>query len=170
MATLKTIHYITPPTQDQLGAAARLIDSTLEHSLKLSRFQRAPVVVVALDATLKVVGVAAIRKVKVRANAAEIGYFAVDATYRRQGIATRLTQMVVSEARRLGIDLLYAWVEHANIASSDNLKKSGFRFFGNYVRRPGKSNVRSWLYLPLSSAVDSNAVMEGITKSLTRVE
>ena len=168
MATLETIHYITLPTPDQLDAAARLIGSTLKRPLKIRPFQRAPFFVVALDPTGQVVGVAAIRKLK--GNAGEFGYFAVDVTYRRLGIGTRLTQTVISEARQRGLQLLYAWVEKANVASMGNLEKCGFRLFGNYVKRPGRSPVKAWVYLPLSTAIDSNSTMEEITSGLTRVE
>lgn len=168
MATRETLHYITDPTAAQLDAAAQLINSTLKRPLRIGPFQRAPLFVLALSETSEVVGVAAIRKLK--GNAAEIGYIAVDATYHRQGVATRLTQIVISEAKRRGIQLLYAWVEKPNVASSGNLKKSGFRFFGDYVKRPGKSSVKSWFYLPLSEEIDCDSVMDAVTSGKTRVE
>ena len=167
MSTLETIHYTTPPTPDQLEAAACLIDSTLNRPMKRGRFHRAPFFVVALNTRAEVVGVAAIRRMK--RGVAEFGHLAVDEAYRRQGIGTRLTERVISEARRQKIPMLYAWVEKTNVASMDNLGNFEFRLFGDYVRRPGKSVVKSWLYLPLSTEIDCNAVMEEIVSHLTKV-
>lgn len=167
-ASTLMIHYVALPTPGQLDAAARLIDSTLKRPLRIRPFQKSLFFVLALNATAEVAGVAAIKKRK--GNAAEIGHIAVDGLYRRQGIATRLTQIVIAEATRQRIQLLYAWVKKSNVASTGNLEKSGFCFWGNYVKRPGRSSVKSWFYLPLSTEVDCNSVMEAVTNGRTRVE
>lgn len=168
MSKRENIQYSKLPTPDQLEAAARLIDSTLHRPLKRRAFHRAAVFVLALNATAEVVGVAGIRRVK--RGSGEFGFFAVDEAYRQQGIGTRLTESVIAEARRREIQMLYAWVEKTNLASMRTLEKCGFLSFGDYAKRPGRTVVKSWIYLPLSPEADCRSMMKEITSGLTRVE
>lgn len=164
-----SFHYNQNPDSAQRAEAADLIDSGGQLAEKLDRkkFQRACVVVVALDDSNTVVGVAAVKERQ--GEVAEIGYLIVHPDFRRRGIAQELTRQRIEAARATGLRLLFTNVRRNNTESIGNLLKAGFRHWGDFVSAYHASRVISWFFLPLAGDVDWQVAMEQRTRQLDRL-
>ena len=147
-----------------------MVDSSgqLKRPLKIRRFQKSRLIVVALNEESVVVGVSTIRKGT--GVVAKMANLTVDERYRRQGIATRLTEIRIAEARNQQIELLFARIKKTNVASIGNLQKAGFKLWGSFVKPPGTGSAVSWFYLPLSPQVDWSSVLQPLTDGRVRVD
>jgi GNAT superfamily N-acetyltransferase len=163
-----SIHYTIAPNDEQLAAAADLIDygGQLAEKLDRYRFQQSSVIVVAFE-DAKVVGVAAVKRR--RGDAAETGYLVVHKNYRRIGIGNYLLTRRIEESRKQGLAFLYTNVRAMNEESIGNLKKSGFQFWGNFISRYGTPHIISWFFYPLIDQVDFHARMKVLTDGMKSV-
>lgn len=166
------IRYTLSATPEQLAAAARLIDASgqLKRPLKVDRFLKSRVIAVALDEGGEILGVGVIKKTRKESrHIAESGNLVVQERCRGQGIASRLMEIRIEEARRQGIELLYAKVRKSNAAPRGILQRAGFRLWGDFVKPPGTGSAASWFYLPLTPEIDARALMEELTRGRIRV-
>lgn len=153
------LNIFTSTLPQHFAAAADLIDSRDDNAYPLDRdaFFQARALVVAVNAQDELVGCAVIKAG--RGVVGECGFLVVNKHYRRQGVATKLTQLRIDVARQMGIQLLYATVRAENIASRANLLKAGWQFWGNYLSIRGTGNTIGWYYLVLGSKIDVNSQM-----------
>lgn len=161
-----SFHYSANPTPEQRTLAADLIDSGGQLADKLDRkkFGRAFVVVVALDETERVVGVAAVKERQ--RDVAEVGYLIVHPDFRRQGVAQELTRLRIETAKGKGLQLLFTNVRRDNVESIGNMRKAGFQFWGDFVSAYNTGRVISWFYYPLNSHVDYKGRLLRLTRQL----
>lgn len=159
------ITFITNPNPQQLEAAADLVDEGIERKrpLKRNRFRKARVIVLVLNDRGQVVGEGAVMKSK--GSVAEIGAV-VHPDYRAQGTAKRVLQILLQEAMKQDIALLYARVRPTNVAAIRLVKRANFQFWGDYVKT---NTTFSWFYLPLSTNINAEEIMRQKTANRTRV-
>ena len=164
IASAKTVTFITTPSPEQLEAAAALVDAggQRKRPVKRSRFRKARAVVLVLNDHSQVVGMAAVKRSK--SNVAEVGDAVLLPDYRPHGTAKRAFQVLLQEAMKQGVDVLYAKVRPTNVAPLGLLKRAKFQLWGNYSKT---NTVFSWLYLPLSPSVNAEEIMRQYTAGLT---
>jgi L-amino acid N-acyltransferase YncA len=164
IASAKAVTFLTTPSPHQLEVAAALVDAggQRKRPVKRNRFRKARAVVLVLNDRGQVVGVGAVKRSK--SNVAEVGDAVLLPDYRPYGTAKRTFQILLQEAMKQGIDVLYAKVRPTNVAPLGLLKRARFQFWGNYVKI---NTVFSWWYLPLSPDVDAEEIMRQHTAGLT---
>lgn len=160
--------YSLSPDSKQREQAADLIDAggQLAEKLDRKRFQRACVIVVALDQAHRVIGVGVVKERQ--GDVAEIGYLMVHPDFRRRGIAQELTRRRIEAARKLGLHLLYTNVRRDNEKSIGNLLKVDFQFWGVFVSAYDTGRIISWFFYPLTTKVSGSAQMDSLTRHLKR--
>ena len=97
---------------------------------------------------------------------AEVGYLIVHTDHRRKGIAQELTRRRIEAARAQGLELLFTNVRRNNVESVGNLRKAGFRFWGDFFSAYNTGRVISWYYYPLQDEGNFRANLVGLTKEL----
>ena len=167
MTDSDTISFATHLTDSQINQAANLIDSVRPLRTQPSRRKRlqlAPFKVAAINQLGEVVGIAAIKVAE--GVAGEAGFLTVRPDFRRQGIASTLTQLRVAHARAMGLHLLYANARRTNVASKNLLMRSGYEYYGDFLSSFGTGVAISWYYLVLETECSPLAVMKDITGGL----
>ncbi len=162
------ISYSAAPTPAQREAAADLIDAggQLAEKLDRAKLARACVIVIALDAAGRVIGVGAVKER--RGSIAEVGYLMVDPEFRRRGIAQELTQRRIAAARDAGLELLFTNVRRDNVESRGNLHKAGFVLWGDFMSAYHTQRVISWFYYPLTAEARVEAHLKRLTRKLPK--
>jgi ribosomal protein S18 acetylase RimI-like enzyme len=163
-----SFHYTASPDPAQREQAGDLIDAGEQLAEKLDRekLRRACAVIVALDPTNRVIGVAAIKERQ--GDIAELGYLVVHPDFRRCGIAQELTNRRIEEAKGKGLRLLFTNVRQNNKESIGNLQKAGFRYWGDFVSAYHTKRLISGFFYPLAAHVDWQTHMERLTRHLKR--
>ena len=128
------IRYTLSPTPEQVDAGGRIVETSgqLKKPLNLEKFRKSCVISAALNPDGEVVGIGTIKKR--RGTVAESGFVAVRDDYRRQGIAARLSKLRIEEARRIGIQLLWARTKPHNKGAIASALQANFERFGQFKK------------------------------------
>jgi len=104
----------------------------------------------------QVVGVSCI---KADASVAEIGYTAVSVDFRRRRIGTRLTEVLLENAKNLGVPILSGLVHAANHANCAKLEKLEFTLASEY-RSPLSGEMMRWYAYVIDDSLDAAKIMQ----------